>query len=260
MKHIELPFAVLVSVAFVGCMPGCPKGGDGGGTTTTDTGSAAAPAAPAVDPAKAATITGKVKFEGAPPAMEPIDMAGNPKCHSQHPGGAMPEAYVVENGMLKNVIVYVKEGLSGSYAAPADAVMIDQKGCMYIPHVISVQTNQPIKIKNSDPETHNVHALPKKQPEFNFGQPEGSADQTKKFKTAEMVKVRCDVHGWMGAYIGVFDHPFHAVTNEAGEFTIKGLPPGEYTLEAWHEKLPAQTMKVKVGEKESKAVDFSFKM
>ncbi len=224
---------------------------------------AAAPAAATtVDPATAGTVTGSVKLEGAAPKAKRIRMDAEPSCASKHGSGVTDEEYVVgDGGAFGNVVVYVKEGLKGNFAESKETVVLDQVGCLYTPHVVAVQTNQPIEIKNSDSTTHNIHPTPANNREWNESQPQGAAPLQKSFAREELaIPVKCNVHPWMKSYIAVFKHPYFRVTGKDGKFEIKNLPPGEYTLEAWHEKLGASaTQKVTIGAKESKAVDFVFK-
>src|SRR5579885_2992850 len=167
---------------------------------------APAPAAAPIDEANAATVTGKVSFEGTAPKMATIDMSANPACAREH------------------------------------------------------STAQKIEIKNNDPTNHNIHPLPRINQEWNQSQPPKGEALIKSFPREEvMIPVKCNVHPWMRSYIGVVSHPFFAVTGEDGTFTIKGLPPGNYTIEAWHEKYGTQDLPVTVAPKESKTVDFSFK-
>lgn len=194
-------------------------------------------------------VTGKVIFEGTAPAPQPIRMDADPVCLLQHKEGASSEEVIVNsNGTLKNVFVYVKQGLEGQkFDSPAEPVVFDQKGCRYEPRVFGMMTNQPLEILNSDGTLHNVHSLPKNNKEFNLGMPIQGMKITQKFTAPEvMVKFKCEVHPWMAAYAGVLDHPFYAVTGEDGTFTLKDLPPGEYVLEAWHEKYGTQTATIKV--------------
>jgi plastocyanin len=159
-----------------------------------------------------------------------------------------------------NVFVYVKSGLAGKkFPTPATAVAFDQKGCTYHPHILGMMVNQKLEIKNSDETLHNVHSLPKNSKQFNIAQPKKGMKMTQTFDKPEvMVKVKCEVHNWMSAYIGVLDHPFFAVSNDKGAFEIKNLPAGEYELEAWHEKYGTKTMKVSVGAADTKTADFSY--
>ena len=223
---------------------------------------AAAPAAPAtVDTANAGTVTGKVTFAGTPPAPTPIKLSSDPYCQKANPGLATETEVVGKDGAVENVFIYVKDGLGNqTFPAPAEPVTLDQKGCHYTPHVLGIQVGQPLQIINSDDTLHNIHGLPKANKEFNQGQPIQGMKMTHTFSTKEvMIPFKCDVHGWMIAWIGVLDHPFYAVTTADGTFSLKGLPPGTYTIEAWHEKLGTQTQTITVGPKETKDVAFTFK-
>ncbi len=230
---------------------------------TEEAAPAAAPAAsPVVDPATAATVTGKVLFAGTRPVMRPISMDAVPACARQHAAAPRSEEVIVnENGTLRNVFVRVKAGLpTAQWPVPSEPVVLDQHTCIYKPRVIGVMTNQTIKILNSDPTNHNIHPLPKINREWNESQPPGGEPKLKTFAREEiMIPVKCNVHPWMRAYIGVVSHPFFSVTGTDGTFTIKGLPPGEYTLEAWHERYGTQELKVTVAPKETKTADFTYK-
>jgi hypothetical protein len=235
---------------------------EGSKTATTSTASAPAAGAPAAAPAAGgATLTGKVAFDGTAPAMNPIKMDADAFCKSEHKEPVYEQEVVVNpNKTLQWVLVYVKEGVSGTYPPPATPVTLDQRGCQYHPHIFGIQAGQSLRVLNSDGTLHNIHALPKKNAEFNIGQPFKGMETLKKFDTAEVpVRFKCDVHKWMGAYTGVFNHPFFAVTNDQGTFEIKNLPPGNYVIEAWHEKYGAQTQNVTIGGPEAKTVDFTFK-
>lgn len=222
---------------------------------------AATPPTP-IDPSQVATITGKVTYEGAAPKAKRIFMDADQVCSKQHSSPVfVEEVKVGAGGGLQNVFVWVKDGLGNrSFEVPKEPAMLDQRGCIYEPHVFGVQTGQEIKILNSDPTTHNIHPLPQQNREWNQSQPPSAAPLVKSFPRQEVpVPVKCNIHPWMKSYVGVVSHPFFAVTSGDGIFTIKGLPPGEYTIEAWHEKLGTTEQKVTVGPSESKAVDFSFK-
>jgi plastocyanin len=237
-------------------------------TTIACSGGAPAPAATTpppnakrVDETTAGSVTGKVTFEGTPPASAPIKLDSDPACAQQHPGGLPPDSFVVSSGGLENVFVYVKDGLGDYYfETPTTAVTLDQKGCHYTPHVFGVRAGQPLDIVNSDPTLHNVNAMAKVNQSFNLGQAIQGMKNQKVFKTPEvMVHIKCDVHNWMNAYAGVLNHPYFAVTANGGSFELKGLPPGTYTIEAWHEKLGTQTQSVTLAAKESKPITFAFK-
>ena len=223
---------------------------------------AAAPAA--VDPATAATVAGKITLEGTPPANAPIRMNADPACVAANKGqNPTQETFISEAGGLGNVFVYVQSGLNGTFPAPTTAIVFDQKGCRYVPHVFGVQVGQPIEIVNSDPTLHNIHATPKTNAEFNTAQPIQGMKTTHTFTEKEadvVVPFKCDVHGWMNASVGVLDHPYFTVSKPDGSFSIPNLPPGSYTLAAWHERLGSQTLPVTVAAKESKAdANFTFK-
>jgi hypothetical protein len=217
-----------------------------------------------IDRATAGAITGKVMLQGTPPRNEPIRMNADPNCVKATEGQPqLQETYMVgAGGGLQNVFVYVKEGLGKfSYDKPAASVTLDQRQCRYHPHVFGIRVGQPLEIVNSDMTLHNIHSMPDENTEFNIGQPQQGMKTSRTFTAPEvMVPIRCDVHGWMNAYAGVLDHPFFAVSGADGSFEIKGLPPGKYTIEAWHERLPAMTQQVAIGAKESRQVAFTFKV
>jgi hypothetical protein len=221
----------------------------------------AASAGPAAGATGTASITGKIVFEGAVPASEKFKMSADAFCAKQHPGDvSRDEILVGPDKGLANVFVYVKSGISGTYPAPTTPAVIDQRGCTYHPHIFGVMAGQNIEIRNSDDTLHNIHSLPEKNEPFNLGMPVKGMTYTKKFDQPEvMIRIKCDVHGWMAAYCGVLSHPFFAVTAPDGTFAIKNLPAGTYTLEAWHEKLGTQTQQVTVGAQESKPAAFTFK-
>jgi plastocyanin len=207
-------------------------------------------------------VTGKINFKGTAPTVAKIKMNADPRCVKLHGGKEVSSDQVTvnPNNTLRWTFVYVKKGLEGrKFDVPKTPAKLDQKGCMYEPHVFGIVTSQPIEIVNSDPTLHNVHALSKNSPQFNIAQPKQGMKMTKTFTKPEvMIKVKCEVHSWMASYIGVLDHPFFAVSDEKGNFEIKGLPAGDYELEAWHEKYGTQSMKVSVGAADTKTADFTF--
>ena len=230
----------------------------GGGPESSAT---PAPTVSPVDTATAGNIAGAITFEGRPPRPAVIRMDSDPNCVEQGAASTDETVVVGDAGALQNVFVYVKDGLGNlRFPIPSTPVVLDQKGCQYVPHVLGAQVGQTVEIVNSDPTLHNVHAVPTANQEFNTGQPLPGMKHTHQFSTREvMVPFKCDVHPWMHAFIGVLDHPYFAVTGADGSFRLTGLPPGTYTIEAWHEALGTQTQSVTIGEKESKDITFSFK-
>ena len=208
----------------------------------------------------AGEISGKISFEGKTPRMKKLKLEADPICVSNNEVPPAAEWLIVDkSGGVKNMIVSVKEGLSGSRNLPSETVVLDQQGCVYRPHVLAVMAGQVVDILNNDGIMHNVHALPKINREFNKAMPKFKKKITTQFEKSEKpFKIKCDVHPWMIAYIGVFDHPFFAVTGDDGTYSISGLSPGEYVIEAWHEKLGTQTATVTVGDGSATA-DFTFK-
>jgi len=205
------------------------------------------------------TITGKVTLDGTPPAFDPIDMSQDAVCAGSADKSA--DNVRVKDGKLKNVFVYVKgPGVDGFSFPIGGPVTLDQKGCRYEPHVFGLQAGQELSITNSDNTTHNVHPSPAKNDDFNKSQPPNSAPIEHKFNNAEvMIPVKCNQHPWMKANIGVMGHPCFAVTAEDGSYTIKGVPPGSYTLVFWHEVFGEQTQNVTVAANGTVTQDLTYK-
>ena len=246
-RQLWTVLSMLVLAAAAAC-------GGGGGDAAP-----AAVAAPAFDPATAGNLSGMVMFEGELPEAEELRMNSDPNC-AELATNTLSNAFVGSDGHLGNVFMYVKEGLEGQrFPAPSESVAINQQGCRYTPHVMGIQVGQTLQITNSDPTLHNIHATPSANAEFNMGQPIQGMQFERTFENAEvMVPFRCDVHGWMNAYIGVLDHPYFAVTGEDGMFDVSTLPPGDYVIEAWHEQLGTQTQNVTVATGQTAEVSFTF--
>ncbi|HEY0378682.1 MAG TPA: carboxypeptidase regulatory-like domain-containing protein [Pyrinomonadaceae bacterium] len=261
--RLWLAICVMASLAALGACGG--KGGDETANSGTD-GGGATKWTPKGDEG---TITGKVSLNGEAPAPQMIDMSQDANCKAKNTN-PVTETVVAKDGKLANVFVYVKEGTTAdgkkiadfTFDTPASEVVLDQNGCHYVPHVIGMQPNQKLKVTNSDPTGHNIHALPKAgggNEEWNESQPGGAGPITKTFKRSEiLVPVKCNQHPWMKAYIGVVKHPFYAVTKEDGSYEIKGVPAGTYTVVAWQEKGGEKTAQVTVPAKGNVTSDFTF--
>jgi plastocyanin len=192
-----------------------------------------------IDLATAGSIRVEVSYSGAPPTPKLINMNGTPACAAAHQTAVTDQSLVVTGGRLANAVVYIKSGLGDrAFAPPTEPVVIDQKGCLYDPHVAAVMVGQPLQFRNSDQEAHNVHGRPKTVDAWNFlmSRPGSTRDVT--FDKAEVgILVACDVHPWMRAYVSVFEDPYFAVTPADGTVTLKPVPPGDYVVAVWHESL-----------------------
>jgi plastocyanin len=210
----------------------------------------------------ASTVTGTVTFEGKAPPLKPLAMDADPACKKKHSAPVPSEALVLGGGnTMGNIIVWVSKGLPAgkTWPAPKTPVTLDQSGCQYKPHAQGIMVGQAYRILNSDGILHNVHSLPNVNPQFNKPMPPTLKETTTTFTKPEPIfQIKCDVHPWMTAYIGVFTHPFYAVTGPDGKFTISGLDPGTYEISVWHEVLKTQTATVTVGANETKTQNFKF--
>lgn len=253
----------LVAIVMILALVGCSKKEETTTETPTET---SAPAPTPIDQSTVGEVTGKVSFDGTKPSQHVIHMDQDPVCVQKHGGKPVyaEDGDVNDNGTLPNVFVYVKSGAEKyTFAPPSDPVVLDQNGCMYQPHVLGIMVGQTLKVVSSDPTTHNIHPMPTSNREWNMSQAPGAAPIEQKFARPEvMVPVKCNQHPWMRAWIGVVPNPFYAVSGNDGTFTIKGLPPGTYTIEAWSAiggTGQTQDQQVTIGPKESKNVNFSFK-
>ncbi|HKV81542.1 MAG TPA: carboxypeptidase regulatory-like domain-containing protein [Candidatus Sulfotelmatobacter sp.] len=257
MKRRILQLAVLVTMfLLVGCSG--KKEPQRAEETTTTSAQQATP----IDQATVGEITGKVSFAGEKPQLPVIHMDQDPVCVSKHNTPVhVDDGEVNANATLPNVFVYIKEGAENyRFATPTQPVTLDQNGCMYQPHVVGVMVGQDLHIISSDQTTHNIHPMPKDNREWNESQPPGAAPLDKQFVHSEiMIPVKCNQHPWMKAYVGVVKNPFYDVTGSDGTFTIKGIPPGDYTLEAWTATFGVQDQKLTVAPKATETVNFTFK-
>jgi plastocyanin len=208
-----------------------------------------------------ATVRGSVRVEGKVPAAKAVNMAADPVCAKQHPSPMMAQEVMADaKGELQNVIVFVSEGLGDrTFDAPTQPVVVEQKGCMYEPHVLAVRANQKLEVVNDDATSHNIHPTPANNREWNKAEPPGAKVEDSFAREEIAIPVKCNVHPWMRGYIAVFKHPFFSVTGKDGGFDLSNLPPGTYTIKAWHEKLGTSTQTVTIGANETKEIAFVFK-
>jgi Carboxypeptidase regulatory-like domain len=206
------------------------------------------------------SISGKVTYEGTPARQKPIDMSKEPSCAAQHPTPITTETVVVGPGnTLENVVVYISAGAPDDATPPSQAASVTQKGCQYLPHVIPMVVNQELKVINADQTSHNIHPLAKINREWNKSQPPGTLPFSEKFDKPEFIAVKCNIHPWMHSSFAVLKNSHYAVSGGDGGFTLPNLPPGKYTVTAWHEAYGEQTQDVTISGNETKTISFVFK-
>lgn len=254
-KAIRSLTPAIAAFAALGLLAGCGGGDDGDAAQE-------GPQEMPFDVSTAGQVQGMVMFEGEVPEAQIIDMASEASCQDHwSEQGVTPTRHLVtvQAGHIADVFVYVKEGLEGmSFPTPSEAVVIDQQGCRYAPHVAGLMTGQTLTFRNSDGLLHNINATPQVNRPFNFSQPVNMETNRTLAQPEVAVPVRCDVHGWMRAFVGVTAHPYNAVTNDGGTFSLADLPPGEYVIEAWHSQLGTQEQTVTVTTGETAEVSFTF--
>jgi plastocyanin len=206
------------------------------------------------------SVTGTVKFKGTAPKPTRIDMSADPYCAQAHSTPATTEDVLTDaSGGLENVVVYISDGLGATtFPVPDAPAVMEQKGCQYKPHVLAMRAGQKLDVVNSDTTTHNIHPMPNNNREWNISQPHGVPIEQVFAREEIAISVKCNVHPWMRSYIAVIKNPYFVVTGKNGSFDLKDLPPGSYTIQAWHEKLGSKTQKITVGAGETKTVDFVF--
>ena len=237
--------------------PGCS--GKPKGTVSTT------PSSPSffrVDPAEAGSVHGFVRYTGhrTPPRL--VDLSADPACAALHTRRSFEDSLLVTpKGLVANAFVYIDKGLEGkTFAAPSAPVIMDQRGCWFRPHVLGIQTGQVLQVINSDPVTHNIHPVAAINREWNHSQGPGDPPLSRRFARREiMVPVKCNIHGWMHAFLGILEHPYFSVTPDDGSFSIPDLPPGTYTLSIWHEKLGRQSQQITVTAHHITEVELLFK-
>jgi hypothetical protein len=245
---------VVLSLAIVLVIAGCSK-------KDSEESSEPPPPTAIVDPSTAGEITGTVTLDGPPPAFKPIDMSAEAVCVQANPAPVVPPIVVTgPRGALANAVVYVKSGL-GSYRfdTPSAPVVLDQKGCMYSPRVLAMMVNQPFEVNNEDQTIHNVHPMSRTNKAWNQSEPVGDPPIQSTFTKPELaIPIACNIHPWMRAFLFVFASPYFDITTKSGEFALKNLPPGTYTIEAWQERFGVRDQTVAIGPKETKSISFTF--
>lgn len=242
-----IPWLLAVLLALSGVA--CQSGGDG----PPDRG----PVTP-IDPATTGSVRGIVSFTGTPPEPTTLRIAGDATCAAAHEGTVLAGDVLIRDGKVENAFVYLKSGLEKYvFELPEEPVVIDQRGCLYEPHVVGAQSGQEIRFLNSDATLHNVHTRPENSRGSNFGMSRAGTERSIRIAKAEvMVPVKCDVHPWMKAYVGVLDHPFFAKSAADGGFTLQGIPAGEYVLAVWHERLGTKETKLTIAAGETAEASF----
>ena len=248
--------ALACALLLAGCNPG----------PIVDTPRPAPPAGPAsgpvltLDPSTASTLSGTVSLDGPPPAPRRIDMSAEPSCQQMHPQPAnFPDVVTGPNGALANVVIYIRSGLGNyHFEVPADSVLLDQKGCLYQPQIVALIAGQRLEIRNSDATVHNIHSMARRNPSWNKSQPEGTT-VFETFPHPELaIPLVCNVHPWMRSFAFVFDNPYFAVTPTSGKFSLPNLPPGTYTIEAWHQRYGVLDQSVTISPHSSATISFVF--
>lgn len=205
------------------------------------------------------TVSGKITYEGTPAKQKPIDMSKEPSCAKQYSEPPTTETVVTgPNNALDNVVVYISAGAPDE-AAPSKAAVFTQKGCRYMPHVLAFQVNQELNVLNDDQTSHNIHPLAKINREWNKSQPPGAPPIVDKYDKAEMIPVKCNIHPWMHGTFAVLKNSHYAISSGDGSFTLPNLPPGKYTITAFHESYGDQSQEVTISGSETKTVSFTFK-
>ena len=236
------PTLTLVSLFLVACGGGsCPE----------------RPAPTPLDRNTTGSIIGAVTFHGDPPASTPVPM--DQSCTALHAGPVTAADVLVKSHRVQNAFVHIRDGLGDRvFPQPTTPLEIDQKGCLFVPRVAAVETCQEIVFLNSDPLLHNVHGFAKSSSPWNFSLSQAGSRRGVRVATPETIRVGCDVHAWMQAYVGVVNHPYFAVTGADGAFTLKDVPPGDYVVASWHERFGAREQKVKLGPKDEQAIAFAY--
>jgi plastocyanin len=221
------------------------------------------PSGKPVDSSTAGSISGMIMLDGAPPKPRVLNMAAVQTCKKQHADNPATTEDVVpgDSGTLQNVVVYLKGDFSSyRFDVPQTPATLDQGGCQFLPHVVALMVGQALDVSSTDKVSHNVNAMAKTNATWNHTESANAQPYRQSFARPEVaIPVKCNIHPWMKAYIAVLDSPYFAVTGHNGTFTLKDVPPGTYTLTAWHEAYGTQEQSITIGPHENKSVTLSFK-
>jgi hypothetical protein len=211
-------------------------------------------------PPTSGAISGKVTLSGVPPKSKPLDLSKEPDCVKMHASNPLfAETVVTGSGnSLRNVVVYISSGATDYSPAPPAPAIFDQQGCHYATHVLAFRVGQEVKISNSDPISHNIHPLAKVNREWNKIQPPGTPPFSYAYDHEEFIPIKCNIHPWMQGYFVVLKTSHFAVTGDDGRFYLPDLPPGHYTVTAWHESFGTINKDITVTGAESLSLDFNF--
>lgn len=213
-----------------------------------------------LDLTRVGTLSGTVFFDGPAPEPSALQLGGWSECAAQHDGPVAAADVLVADGRLQNALVYIEDGLGERvFAVPAQPVVSDQQGCRFLPRILAAQVDQPIRFLNSDPLAHNVHGLPERSRQWNFSLGLKGTSRTIHVGAEEVgIEIKCDIHGWMRGYLSVLDHPYFALSAADGTFALAEVPPGQYTVAAWHERFGTRSQSVVLGERGEVDVTFRF--
>jgi hypothetical protein len=245
----------VLAIAFL-----CAAALAGGGCSDSAEGPPADRTVTPVDAATAGTIRVRVGYTGTVPEPKQVNMTGSGPCEELHSEPVYDRSLVAKDGRLAGALVFIKSGLGDrAFAIPNEPVKIDQKGCLYDPRVSAAMIWQPVEFLNSDREPHNVRGRPQTVDAWNFIISRQGASRTLKFDKPELgIRVGCDIHPWMVAYLSIFEHPYFGVTPIDGTVTLATVPPGSYVVAAWHEKLGTKEQRVELAERATAEVEIAY--
>lgn len=242
---VAIGIALVVTLSAVSCQKKTES--ESSAPSTAPRAAPAPSATPEAAPATGGGLSGVVSFKGTVPPAKTIQLEADPQCVTMHPGGLKASDIEVGTGNgLKDTLVYVSSDVSGTFTPPSASVTIDQQGCWYHPRMVAMMAGQTLVVRNSDNTVHNFHTQSKVNPVINQVQSTVGDISKVLSKPEKPFDVKCDIHPWMKGTLAVFSHPYFAVTDDNGAYTIPNLPPGDYTITAYHPKAGTVSQKVTV--------------